>query len=188
MSVTIKMEIWKKNLEVPGESCHVIVTGDGPQNQKYVIPQNFIVEDRRKSSVTISWELEILPQITQNTLKIQEAKVVPNTARKIVSVEILLQDGDDAEAKLGIIHFNYKKTIMKFISSEKYGLHYLDESKIQHKPEMTAMIYDINDDNKPKDTKKNNSNSRGKSVPVMNRKEAHEKWGHQYKDNCEKMT
>ena len=77
---------------------------------------------------------------------------------------------------------------MKFISSEKYGLHYLDESKIQHKPEMTAMIYDINDDNKPKDTKKNNSNSRGKSVPVMNRKEAHEKWGHQYKDNCEKMT
>ena len=48
------MEIWKKNLEVPGESCHVIVTGDGPQNQKYVIPQNFIVEDRRKSSVTIS--------------------------------------------------------------------------------------------------------------------------------------
>ena len=35
--------------------------------------------------------------------------------------------------------------------------------------------------------KKRKTNSRSKSVQVMNRKEAHEKWVHQYKYNCDKM-
>ena len=33
----------------------------------------------------------------------------------------------------------------------------------------------------------NNLNSKGKSVLVMNRKEAHKQWGNQYKNNCDKM-
>ena len=36
--------------------------------------------------------------------------------------------------------------------------------------------------------KKRKTNSRSKSVQVMNRKEAHEKWVHQYKYNCDKMA
>ena len=43
--------------------------------------------------------------------------------------------------------------------------------------------------NKQGKTKKEEkiSNSKGKSAPVTNRKEAHEKRGNKYKDNCDKM-
>ena len=76
---------------------------------------------------------------------------------------------------------------MKLRGLETGGLYYLDASQIQHKLGMTAMIYEINDDKNLKDTEEetknnrydNNPNSKGKSVQVMNRKEAHEKWLHQ---------
>ena len=50
------------------------------------------------------------------------------------------------------MNIKYKGTRMNFRMSSKYGLYYLHVSRIQHKPGMTAMIYDINDDKKLKDT------------------------------------
>ena len=59
--------------------------------------QNFIVGDVRKMSVTISGKLEILPENTEKSVKIQEVKVVPKITKNVVSMVILLQDGDDME-------------------------------------------------------------------------------------------
>ena len=53
-----------KWLEDTGESCCVIGIRDGINNQKYGSSQNFIVGEERKYSVTISEELEILPENT----------------------------------------------------------------------------------------------------------------------------
>ena len=56
------------------------------------------------------------------------------------------------EENFGIMNTKYKGTIMKVIRSSKDGLYYPHASKIQHKPVMTAMICEINDDKKQKDT------------------------------------
>ena len=62
---------------------------------------------------------------------------------------------------------------------------------------MTEIIYEINyyrklnytkEETKNKQKEQNIPNSKSKSLPVMNRKETHKKWGHQYKDNCDKMA
>ena len=56
------------------------------------------------------------------------------------------------ESNLGIVNIKYKGTRMNFRTPSKYGLYYLHVSQIQHNPGMTAMIYDINDYKKLKDT------------------------------------
>ena len=77
---------------------------------------------------------------------------MPNITVKIVSVWILLKNGDEIEANLVIKNIKYKGTITKFIMSSKDGLYYLHASIIQHKPGMIVMIYEINDDKKLMDT------------------------------------
>ena len=64
--------------------------------------KNIIVGYGRISSVAISGELEILPKNTEMSVKIQEVKIVPNITKNIVSVGVLLQDGDEMEVNLGI--------------------------------------------------------------------------------------
>ena len=61
--------------------------------------------------MTISGELEILTEKTEKSGKIQEVNIVPNATKNIVSVELLLKNGDE----IGIINFRYKGTIMKLI-------------------------------------------------------------------------
>ena len=72
---------------------------------------------------------------------------------------------------------------MNFRILSNFGLQYLHESQIQHKPGTTETIYKINDDKKLKDMEeKTNKNTKEennpsfivKSVPVMNRKEKDE--------------
>ena len=133
--------------------------------------------------MNISGELVILPENTEKSVKLHKVKVVTSIKNNIVSVGLLLQDGDEIEAKLGIININHKGTIMKFRSLAKYGLYYFHASQIQHKPGMTETIYKINDDKKLKDMEEkikkntkeeNNPSFIVKSVPVMNRKEKDE--------------
>ena len=66
--------------------------------------KNVIVGYGRKSPVTIGGELEILLDNTENSVKLREMKVVPNNINNIVSVGLLLQDGAEIEANLGIIN------------------------------------------------------------------------------------
>ena len=77
---------------------------------------------------------------------------MPNLINNIVSVGVLLKDGDEMESNLGIVNFNYKGTRINSMRSAKDGLYYLRVSLIQHKPAMTAMVYRINYDEKLKDT------------------------------------
>ena len=74
--------------------------------------------------LTISGELKILLENTENSAKLQEVEVVPNI-KKFVSVGLLLQDGAEIEANLGVINVKYKVDMMNFRRSEKYGLYYL---------------------------------------------------------------
>ena len=71
---------------------------------------------------------------------------MPNITKNIVSVGLLLKDGAGMETNIGIMNFKYKGTRMKFTRPAKYGIYYLHASKINHKPGMTEIIYEINDD------------------------------------------
>ena len=95
MSVTIKLVNSEKWLGYNGSSCHVIGIRDELKNQNYGSSLNVIVRDGKKSSVNISGESEILPEHKEKSVRIQEVRVVPNITKKIVSVGLLLQDGDD---------------------------------------------------------------------------------------------
>ena len=66
--------------------------------------KNFIVGYGRKSSVTVSWGLEILLENTEKSGKIQEVKAVPKITKDIVSDGILLQYGYEMEEDLGIMN------------------------------------------------------------------------------------
>ena len=46
------------------------------------------------------------------------------------------------------MNVKYKGIRIKFRRSTKYGLYYIRASRIQHKPVMTEIIYEINDDRK----------------------------------------
>ena len=99
-------------------------------------------------SVTISRKLEILPENTEKSVKLQKVKLMPKITENIVIVVLLLNDGDDMESNLGIMNVKYKGTIMFFIMSEKY----LHASRIQYKTGITATIYEVNDDKKLNNT------------------------------------
>ena len=71
------------------------------------------------------WRIENLLENTENSVKLQEVKVVPNITKNIVSVGLLLQDGAEIEENLLIVNIKYKGIIMKFRRSEKYGIYYL---------------------------------------------------------------
>ena len=75
--------------------------------------------------MTISGELEILLENTENSVELQEVKEVIKITKKSVNVVILLQNGAEIVSNLGIINIKYKGTRMKSKMSEKYGLYYL---------------------------------------------------------------
>ena len=56
---------------------------------------------------------------------------MPNITKKVFSVGIFLQDGDEMESNIRVMNVKYKGTRMGFLVSEKYGLYYLHASRIQ---------------------------------------------------------
>ena len=97
--------------------------------------------DQKKPSVEAYTGNNVTQENTYKPVNSRDLKLFQALRRIFVSVGLLLQDGSEMEANLGIKHVNYKGTIMHFRRSERYGLYDLHESKIQHKPVITTMFH-----------------------------------------------
>ena len=61
---------------------------------------------------------------TQKTSKNLGSEMCDKITKKMVSVRLLLKDGDDMEENLEIMNVKYKGIIMEFRRLEKYGLYH----------------------------------------------------------------
>lgn len=198
-----KIEKW---LGDTGASCHVTGNGSAMKNTTTKGTQTVVVGDGRKNTIKKSGALNLVLEDSKGQVQLKDAKLVPDITKNIVSISALLQQGGTMTGNKDAIKIKYKGTNLMFTRCEKDGLYYLRASRLHSSDpdELELMIYDVGVDlDKPikqedesdnykdnqadnKGTKENKPKNTTKTV--MNRKEAHEKWGHQYKDGCDLMA
>ena len=202
-----KVEKW---LGDTGASCHVTGNGSAMLNTTTKGTQSVVVGDGRRNQVKESGALNLILEGTNHKVQLQDTKVVPDITKNIVSISMLLQEGGTMTGDKDAIKIKYKGNKLMFRKSEKDGLYYLNASRLhsKEKDDLELLICDVGVEqhnmskqdeatknvNKEKivsfkqKTTQNDNKNKKTSTTMMNRKEAHEKWGHQYKDGCDLMA
>jgi hypothetical protein len=182
-----------------GASCHVTGNSVAMNNTTTKGVQAVVVGDGRRNSVKKSGSINLVPEGTTNTIQLEDTKVVPNITKNILSIGLLLKEGGTMTGDQDNIKIRYKGNNFVFKRSTKDGLYYLYASRLHanNEKDLELTVYDVgieltgSEDNKDMETSKSLTNKQSDNKTnqkIMNRKEAHEKWGHQYKDGCDLMA
>jgi hypothetical protein len=178
-----------------GASCHVTGNGAGMSNTTTDGSQTVIVGDGRKNIIKKSGGINLVPEGSTCKLHLKDTKMVPDITKNIISIGMLLQEGGTMHGDKDEIRIKYKGTKFIFNKSPRDGLYYLYASRLhQKKEELELLVYDIESCKEAEQNQSNDKNEKNierdtkVTKPKMNRTEAHEKWGHQYKDGCDLMA
>ena len=125
-----------------------------------------------------------------NEIPLKDVRVVEDMKKNIISIGRILDDGGMLFGKDNSLIVKYKGNLMQFRKSMKDGLYYL---KADVMPARTERAYSINsDDTRWRVVEKEHKGKPPMQVKtrlrMMNRTEAHEKWGHGGKDHLDKTA
>ncbi len=172
-----------------GASCHVSSTAIGLTNNGNPCRASVIVGDGRSCSVTMNSDIKL--QVNENsTVELYNVRVVEKMDKNIISIGQLLKDGGTIMKGSGdTLKVKYQGVVLNFQRSMKDGLYYLEGNIVPATDEINNVTLGHDevwktvtkeDKGKPSMAKDNR--------PIMNRTEAHQKWGHMCKLNLDKTA
>ena len=164
-----------------GASCHVTASSH-LMTRKTDHGEEVITCSEEKEKVLTSGNLQLKGGELDNqqgwTMTLEKVRICENITSNIMSIGSLMRDGTSTivanKEKMTIV---YKGSILEFNRAAD-GLFYLEASRVPAKE--TSSVYAT--------TTKKKKDGDQKYVTVMNRMEAHEKWGHQSRDILDKIA